>query len=439
MDVRLQRRYWRLVREHVNANPDLAAGPKALQDQCQSFASTQAAWRFLNSDRVTLRQLIEPPREYARRAVAQQDSPYVLLVHDWSKLGYPKHTAKTDQTRLSHETNIGYDLYTALLLEPDGGQPLAPMEVELLCDQGHLSTRNDSPRLRQHHLQQLFPTMQAAREWGLATKHGPAKVVHVIDREADAQSHFRHWVSEGELFLVRADFTRKVDWTDAAGGEHRLSLPDLTRKLAQGGHFAAAEDVVYRGKEKARSVAAVDIRLSSPARRRTAAGRTITSGEPLPLRLVVSRVHSESGKVLATWYLLSNVPGDVSAEQLADWYYRRWQIESFYKLIKSGGQQVESWQQESAEAIAKRLLVASMVCVTAWELERQSGEDAAECRRFLIRLSGRQMKRDQPVTTSALVAGLMILLPLSELLNDYSPEQLQALARQAAPILCRSG
>ncbi len=137
--------------------------------------------------------------------------------------------------------------------------------------------------------------------------------------------------------------------------------------------------------------------------------------------------------------MLSNVPADVSTVQLADWYYWRWKIKSFHRLLKSGGQPLESWQQASAAAIVQRLLVAAMVCVTAWDLERQSGDEAAQCRQFLVRFSDRQMKRNKPVTTSALIAGLMILLPLQELLTQYTPEELQTIAPQAAPQLCRSG
>ncbi|MEZ6056960.1 MAG: hypothetical protein R3C01_09665 [Planctomycetaceae bacterium] len=79
-----------------------------------------------------------------------------------------------------------------------------------------------------------------------------------------------------------------------------------------------------------------------------------------------------------------------------------------------------------------------MACVTVWELDRQPGEAAAQCRRFLVRLSGRQTKRHRPITPSSLVAGLMILLPLIELLNQYTAEELKTLAQTAAPVLCRS-
>ena len=51
--------------------------------------------------------------------------------------------------------------------------------------------------------------------------------------------------------------------------------------------------------------------------------------------------------------MLTNVPHYISAERIALWYYWCWQIESFFKLLKSGGQQLEHWQQESGEAILK--------------------------------------------------------------------------------------
>ena len=154
---------------------------------------------------------------------------------------------------------------------------------------------------------------------------------------------------------------------------------------------------------------------------------------------VAPGVLDAAGQSLAEWYLLTNVPDDVPSVTIADWYHWRWNIESYHKLLKSGGQQLESWQQESATAIAKRLLIASMVRVCAWELQRQTTPAAQECQEFLVRLSGRQMKRSRPVTTSALIAGLHILLPMLELLKRYTPEQLRQLAHNAVPMLQESG
>ena len=77
------------------------------------------------------------------------------------------------------------------------------------------------------------------------------------------------------------------------------------------------------------------------------------SGAPGEALLVISRILSELGEIEAEWLLLSNVK-DIDASTIALWYYWRWKIETFFKLMKSAGHQLEVWQQESALAIAKR-------------------------------------------------------------------------------------
>ncbi len=159
-------------------------------------------------------------------------------------------------------------------------------------------------------------------------------------------------------------------------------------------------------------------------------------GIPVAARLVVSRVLSEAGKVLAEWLLLTNV-AKVDAATIALWYYWRWQIECFFKLVKSAGHHLESWQQESAPAIAKRLLVASMACVTVWAIAADKSRETAELRAFLIKLSGRQMRHKQAFTNPALLAGLWVFLSMLEVTLAYSQEELDRLKVTAQQFLGR--
>jgi hypothetical protein len=423
MDVRLQRRYWKLVAEHMNTPQKLAAGVKAAPGTAQSFASTQAMWRFLDNERVSLKQLIEPPRTIGRQAASESPSDYALVVHDWSKLSYPDHSSKEDQTQLSNVHDVGYEMYTALLVDGANGNPLAPMELQLLSAKGVHTTRTHRKGKRVHHLDQILPTMRAARQWDV-----PRQLVHIIDAEADSLAEFRAWNQADELFLVRADFTRKVDWQ----GESYL-LPQLAETLHEQQLFQETGEVSIRGGKGTRWVAEGEVVLSRPARKRTAAGRIKLPHQPLTLRLVISRVVNDAGKILAEWYLLTNVGPDVNKVTIADWYYWRWRIESYHKLLKSGGQQLESWQQESAEAIAKRLLISAMVCVCAWEIERYTTPEGEEFKQFVVRLSGRQMKRSRPVTTPAIIAGLYLYLSMLEIQEHYSLADLKRLATNIIP------
>jgi hypothetical protein len=101
--------------------------------------------------------------------------------------------------------------------------------------------------------------------------------------------------------------------------------------------------------------------------------------------------------------------------------------------VKSAGQQLEHWQQEDAQAIAKRLLVASMACVVVWRLMRDEAPEADEARELLVRLSGRQMKRTQPFTAPALLAGLWVLLSVLYVLEHYQLNDLLRIADHIFP------
>ncbi|MDR0716737.1 MAG: hypothetical protein LBF50_04890, partial [Azoarcus sp.] len=63
-----------------------------------------------------------------------------------------------------------------------------------------------------------------------------------------------------------------------------------------------------------------------------------------------------------------------------------------------------------------------------WRLARERSASAKETQAFLARLSGRQMKASRPVTMSALLAGVFMLLAMLETLEHYSPAQLRGFA-----------
>ena len=396
-----------LIRRHCHAPSNLAAGSASLPSGVSSFAETMAAWRFFNNSRIEMAELIEPLREYARRQLAATECPFVMLVHDWSKLSYPGHASKLDQARLAHEDDHGYELTTVLAVSSLDGAPLAPLEVHFKTADGILSTRDPAPP-DVHHLEQVLPSMEAGRLWNL---NGPA--LHVIDREADSVGHVRVWHASGHWFLVRGHDHRVVTWEGSAWKRHKIS-----QELRKRGDFRHSGEAQYHGKAAQLWVAETEVVLAQPARTmvpvREGAKKkkqVAIPGPPLTLRLIIVQVRDDDGRILATWFLLTNAPITmISAQQLARCYYWRWRIESYFKLLKSHGQQLESWLQETGPAIFRRLLIATMACVTTWQLMADTSPAATELKDILIRLSGRQMKRTQPYTAPALLAGIWSLL-----------------------------
>lgn len=423
LEPRLQRRYEELTRQHLATTGELAAGLRVLPETNGSFAAAQAAWRFYRNQRIALSALMEPILAHTRSAIETDCQDYVLAVHDWSVLGYGQHESKTDRIPVNTKKPAGYELAAGVLLSDQTGQPLAPAYHELAMADGVLSTRSDRRLPERSHLDAL--TLAQAHMERLALGK---PLVHIVDAEGDSVGHLRRWHAKKQQFLTRGDDIRWVLWK----GEQcqvKTILPQLEMRYAR--------PVQYKGRAAQQYLAETEVTLHRAAREhRMVKGRHVhrtRKGKPLDLRLVVSEVRDEAGQVLAQWLLWTNVRG-VRAETIALWYYWRWQIESYFKLLKRAGQHVEQWQQTCAAAIARRLLVAAMACVVVWSLARSQAPQAAQARQLLVRLSGRLMKRGVEFTEPALLAGMWVLLAMLDTLEDYTPAQLRRLAAQFLPL-----
>ena len=415
MDTRLSKRYHRLVTEHMNSSEPISAGLKALPDKISSFASTQAAWRFYANDKVSLKVLQEPLTEAAHEGAKAYCNQYVLCAHDWSRISY-KHANKFDTYAITHATDVGYDLQSSLLLSDRNGEPFAPAAQRLVSADGSYSTYAKNPSEAEPvkaHLDELSTCITHLEEQGF-----DKPLVHIIDREGDSVGHIRQWQKQGNHWLVRAKDNPKVEYKGKT-----IACKQVAKHLK----FKPTRMVKYHGKSAQQWVAEASVLLTRKTKPSQKKGpKPSVAGEPVAARLVVSRVLSDQGDLLAEWLLLTNV-SDVACATIALWYDWRWKIESFFKLLKSAGHQLEAWQQESALAIAKRLLVVSMACVTVWAIAADQSPEAAELRVLLVKLSGRQMKRNKPVSHPALLAGLWVLLSMLEVMDSVSPEELRRL------------
>jgi hypothetical protein len=419
------------VAEHLNSADSVAAGIRALPGVRQAFASTQAAWRFYGNERITLAQLAEPRIESGREALAEPQVHYALIAHDWSHLDYSEHGRKRDRTSLGCKNLVGYELATALLISDQTGAPLSVLCQSLLAMDGLHSTRHEEILSEISQLDELTQAIKFVDGCNLGKP-----TVHSVDRESDSVGHYRQWQQENRLFVVRAKYHRIVKH---AGREK--SVQEVATELEDTQQFRYSREVEFKGRAAKQYVAETRVILDRPAkphRTKHSTGQRRVPGEPIELRLVVSQIKDQEGEVLSEWLLWTNVPvaahpRGVTGEQLAEWYYWRWKIETFFKLLKSAGHQVEQWQQETVAAIAKRLLVATMACVVVWQLARNPAPEAEEFRRFLIGLSGRQMKWGRSFTEPALLAGLGVFLVLLDTLKRYEIQEIKRLARRFLP------
>jgi hypothetical protein len=403
----------------------------------------QGAWRFYQNPRVTLPVLAEPLVKTGLSLASTECQRFCLIVHDWSPLHYTNHESKLDRTVLYNKNDYGYELQTALLVSDSDGEPLAPLYIGLTSDEGHYSTRREQVIKQRPHLDELGRTighLEKLFEEGVSSEEEEEPLpqlppqVHIVDREGDALLHLRRFVRCERLFLIRSNDFRVVEYES-----EEQSLKELVDLLSS--QLRYARQVQYKGREASQYVAEAEVVLrrdARPQRRDPSTGKPVyrrIKGRAITLRVVVAQVRQssaaeEDGELLAEWLLWTNVDKEeAAAETIAEWYYWRWRIESFFKLLKRAGQHVEQWQQESAQAVAKRLLVAAQACVVVWQLMRAEEPQAVPLRRLLVRLSGRTMKRGVEYTAPALLAGMWGLLTILDVLEDYTPEEIRQMAK----------
>lgn len=415
-----------MVEEHATPAQCLAEGLRSLPSGKTALAATMGAYRFLNNDAVALPHLAQPLWAAAREGVEQHCRQMALVVHDWSKLNFYRHSRK--QYRLPSDRRgwpESYEIFSTLVVGDREGVPLAPVGLCLQATDGVYCTRSYEPRPALSRLDEVTAAMQAI-EGQL-----PKPAVHVIDAEADSLAHYRQWNSQGLVFLTRCD-DRLVTI-----GPRRQKCSAWQADLRAQGAFRQRRSVEYHGQQAQQWVAEACVTLTGPGyvNRPLQNKKTAVAGPPLELRLIIAEVRDEAEVVLATWFLLTNLPQTIDDATIALWYYWRWNIESFFKLLKSAGMDVEAWRQTTPAAIARRLLIASMACVLVWQLAASPMPPAEEMKHLLVRLSGRQMRHGKPFTKPALLAGLWVFLAMLHTLEHYTPNELRRLADFTLPQL----
>ena len=417
MELRLKKRYEQLVRTHMQVGNSVAAGVKSILNNDEAFNQTQAAWRFFNNDACSLQELSQPLLKAAHELSETECDNFILMLHDWSTLGYNAHKSKKDTYNV-FKACVGYDLQSSLAVSDRHGGPLALVAMNLKTKDERLSNYGEN-------LEGLTHLEELSKRIGwIESQNFNKPLVHIVDREASSVAFMRTFKSKN--WLIRENDNNIVN-----DGISEKKIKDIAKNLS----FSQARIVEHKGIPANQQIAETEIIITRPAKqkRKGPEGKRLSiviKGEPVKARLIVSRVIDNLGNELSIWYLLSNMH-DVPAATLALWYYWRWSVEKYFKLMKSAGMQLESWQQTTGLAIARRLLVASMACVSVWRIAHATGPKAGELRRVLVRLSGRQMKRKVEFTYNALLAGLWALLAMQDMLNNYNIEEIKSLLKDA--------
>lgn len=405
-----------------------ANGLRLLQSNLKGLSLVQGSWRFFNNPNVLAKELFEPIIENLKSEITKQCDKYILAPSDWSHIDYKNHSSKKQlksEKRKDTCMKIGYDLQSTLALSDRSGEPIAPMVHNLKTADKVYSTYDDAIPLHLTHLEELSLRVKYINT---TFESKGKKVVHIVDREADSVAFMRDLEENKALFIIRGKGNSKVQYTDTSTNTiMEIKQSDLADKLPFG---KRVKKIQYQNKKVTLCANECNIAIVRDATKMVTQDDgskklSAKKGDTVKARFIVERLIDDNNEVVATWLLISNVyDEDVTAVTIATWYYYRWKIESYFKLLKSSGFNLEQWQQKDPQALFKRLLVTSHSCMLVWKVANDNSANGKKLRKILIELSGKQIQRGVEFTYPALLKGLENYLVTVDMLMRFSVEDI---------------
>lgn len=350
-DARLNRRCAELAGQ-LEMNPE---GP--INQACEDWADTKAAYRFFDNKKVTPEGIQGAHRE--RTVGRMREHKRVLAIQDTSFLNFTHHPKTEELGEIGNKTQKqrGFGMHSTLAVT-EKGVPLG------LLTQDFFTRPIGEPAHTPQELAKLPIEEKESYRWvqafeqTLALAPDDVEVITVCDREADIYEMFVLAQENDGSLLVRASSDRKLldEETDKlwAAVEQQSIATNLTVHIT--GNSERKERTANV------SVRYTAVELKPPWRPNQ------LKLPPVTLNAILVREEDPSPNVddPIEWLLLTNTPVDsvVDAQRVVLWYCTRWQIELFHKVLKSGCN-VEECRLKTAPRLQNFIALMSVI---AWRL-----------------------------------------------------------------------
>ena len=354
----------RLNRRLVETAVKLTAQPQAPINQASGdWATTRGSYRLFRNEKVRVAEILRPHHEQTQRRMQAYD--LVLAVQDTSYLDYTSHpqTQELGPIGTAQQDLQGLLLHQTLVITPDG-LPLGGLAQEIWRRDPDAPVLSKAERQRRPiEAKESYKWITALRETARYTPE-EVEVVSVCDREADVYELFVEAERLDMGLLVRATQDRSVLDVETAKIWATIEATEVSGELQV--HVPARRQ---GGRHEPKRTAIVSVRfayvtLKPPYRPKRAERAPLP---PIGLDVILVReVEPPAGVTPLEWLLLTNVSVQSFTDAVArvQWYRCRWQIEIYFRVLKSGCH-VEACRLGTAARLERFIALKSVI---AWRL-----------------------------------------------------------------------
>lgn len=349
-DARLNRRAIKIV-EGLGLAP-----ARSIPQAFQAWSCIKACYNFFSNASVSEKKIIAPHREQTIERI--KEYPVVLLPNDTSEIDYNSKDAMQGRERVSN-TKKGFWLHPTIAVTPD--------RLMLGIVDVNFWERKEESNLKKSEKDKLPIEEKESYRWlqsyrrscELAKEVPKTQFINISDREGDIIEVFEEVVKQREAgeaadVIIRSQHDRLLEGK-------RGKQDKLRKKLQQAPSLGEIEFVV--GATEKRSARKVKQKLKAVSVSIKPDNKTTVVRVNAVMAIEEDPPEGEDPLI---WILLTSLCVNTFEEvvKVIHYYLCRWEIETFFKVLKSGCK-IEERQLQTAERMKPLIMI---FMILAWRV-----------------------------------------------------------------------
>lgn len=364
-DVRLEKRV-KILLSTLSHSPG-----ESIPVSCRKWSETKAAYRCFSNDKVSSDKIMAPHKEKIIERTRQFKR--ALVLQDTTELNYSGQKQKQGVGPRRHEAERDLFIHPQLVIS-DSGLCLGVYD-DYQWFRKELKTQKQSRKeITNDSLHKKHISEKETGRWiegynkstELAKCCPDTQIISVSDREGDIYDLFECAEKTNGVkadWLVRMKSVKRAT-LNISGARDKLLLNERVMQIPS---QQTVEFMLPEGREQSSRKVKQELRLARLTLHPPTGRRGKLRCSPVTVTVLLAKEINPPNNVQPlTWWLMCSIAPEKLTEpaQLIQWYLLRWQIEVFFKILKSGCQ-VEKLQLETFERTRNCL---ALYLIIAWRI-----------------------------------------------------------------------
>lgn len=351
---------------HIVESLGLAPG-RTIPQSFKSWGDIKACYNFTNNDLVIEEKLLAPHIEKTLERI--EEYPVVLLLSDTTDINYTTKIAMTGKERLTNKQS-GVWLHPTIAVTPER-LTLGIVDANFWHRQPEVAeksaasgTARDKAPIEEKESYRWLKSYLKACE--IAKKVQETQIINITDREGDIIEVFETAYEKDKQgasanFIIRSQYDRCLEEKDEKTKIQKKLWKRLKETASMGEvEFTISPTEKRKGRKVKQQIKAVSVTLKP--------GNKYKKSKKVKINAVMAMEENPpEGEDALVWIFITNLPINNFEDvcKVIKYYLCRWEIELFFKILKSGCK-VEERQLQTTDRM-KNLI--SIFMILAWRLQ----------------------------------------------------------------------